>query len=138
MLSNRTGNVEVSEVKLALWCVQHIPWERELHLRDMNSYQRAVLHCTRYSHGFIMGWIKFLLPHVLTPCFLHSLLSTIQFPWYLDARKTAEPEQAFQSPERVGLSEVLVETESQPSFSLCPVSFQYPRCRSQYTLLLIC
>ena len=55
MINNRTGNAEVSELKLALQSVQHIPRERDLHLRDMDSYQRDVLPCTRYSYGFLTG-----------------------------------------------------------------------------------
>lgn len=115
--------MEFSRVKLALWCVKHIPQQRQLHLRDMNSYEREVLHSARDSYGFIAGWIQFLLPFVLISCFPCNLLVTIQFPRYLAARKMAEPERAFQSPERAGLSAVLVEAASQPTFSLCPVSF---------------
>lgn len=95
MINNRTGNVEVSELKLALQSVQHIPRERELHLRDMDSYQGDVLPCTRYSYGFLTGWIKSL----PSPCF-HSIFPTqpskynpvFLIPW---CRKIAEPEQAF-------------------------------------------
>lgn len=113
VMNSKTGNRGFQRQNWHYDSVQHIPWERVPLLRDMNSHQREIPHCVLS---------KVSTSPCLPPCFPCNLLFTIQLPWYLDARKRQRQIKAFQPPETVGLSAVLVETTSQPNFSLCPIS----------------
>lgn len=116
-MNNETRNMGMSEVELVLrFCATHSLGERPISKRHEQSPERSLPLC-RIP--------KALLPLVLIKCFPCNLLITIQFPGIVMLGKELSWIKSFQSPERVRLSVVLVETATQPSFSLCPISFPH-------------